>query len=173
MKRMKTFFRIFLIVLALYIISDVAIVGILTSTYKTKEVHMSGISSSMCTVEVTEATATITNGRVKGRMKNNSEEVLKNKVIKVDCISANDITIGTKYIEVPELNPGETYDFETQFNYDRVDKFDISLKDAEKDEEIINAKKFELFKFKWDDIKLNQTDWFILFFAVATVLPFI
>ena len=171
MKRMKTFFKIFLIVLAVYIISDLAIVGIMTSTYKTKEVTMSGIDSSVCTIELTEATATVTNGRVKGKIKNNSEETLKNKVVKVDCITKNDVKIGTKYIEIPDLEPGETYDFETQFNFDSVDKFDVSLKDAEQDEEIKEAKKFELFKFQWDDINLNQTDWFILFFAVATVLP--
>ena len=80
--------------------------------------------------------------------------------------------MGTKYIEIPDLAPGETYDFETQFNFDRVDNFDIQLVD-EKDEEVQNAKKFELFKFKWDDINLNQTDWFILFFAVSMLIPFI
>ena len=172
MKRMKTFFKYFIIILVLYIVSDFAIAGILTTTYQTKSVNMHGIDRSVATIELTEATATVTNGKVKGRIKNNSEEVLTGKLIKVDCISKNGTNMGTKYIEIPDVEPGESYEFETQFNFDRVDNFDISLVD-EKDEEVQKARNFELFKFKWDDIKLNQTDWFILFFAVAMVVPFI
>ena len=81
MSRMKTFFKYFFDIVIVYIISDIASLYLLKSTYITKEYS---VENSILDVQVEEAKATFVNGNIKGKVKNNTDVNVSNKYLKID-----------------------------------------------------------------------------------------
>src|SRR5574344_250630 len=102
MARMKTFFIYFLLVIAFFIFSQIAIYVAVNTTYEYKSVEINTIIHTEVEVQ-----ATSINGFAKGKIKNNTNNKLENKYIKIACYSSNNVLMGTKYIKINELKANE------------------------------------------------------------------
>lgn len=127
MSRMKTFFKYFLAIVIVYILVDIGSFYVLKSTYLTKDYST---QESILDVEVTEAKATYINGYINGTVKNNTDVQVANKYLKIDIYSERGVLLGTKYVKLNDLNPGESASFSSSFNYNRIDNMKISLIDG-------------------------------------------
>lgn len=157
MGTMKKFFKYFVWFLIIYFLVSILSFNIIKSSYKTKNCI---INFSNPNVEIVEAKATVTNGYVKGKITNNTEDAILNKVLKLDCISPRGVIMGTKYVDIGNLAPGAIKNFESKFNFDNVKDISISLLDKT---DIPNLKDLD---FEWDDLKLNKTSFGLIAFAV-------
>ena len=125
MARMKTFLIYALIIIVFYFYSNFLIEIGMKGTYHTI-VHGT-INVSNPVVEVKEAKATYINGYVEGTMTNNTENRIDNKYIKIDFYSENNVQLGTKYVEIQNLEGGQTRDFRIAFKLTDVESFEISI----------------------------------------------
>ena len=157
MDRMKTFLKYLVIFLIFYFASNIVSVQLLKSAYKNKEVFSDFTSPKM---EIIESKSTISNGYIKGKITNISNEAITDKFLKLDFISPNGVNVGTKYIDFGSLAPGETKDFETRFNFDNVKNANVSTIDK------VDLPNIEDLDFTWDDLKLNKTNLGVVLFAV-------
>mgnify|MGYP005778438197 CR=1 FL=1 len=126
MSRMKTFFKYFLAIVIVYILVDVISFYLLKSTYKTKEYS---VENSILDIQIDEAKATLVNGNIKGKVKNNTDVNVSDKYLKIDSYSKREVLLGTKYVKLKDLKPGEETDFTSSFNYEQIDNIKISLID--------------------------------------------
>lgn len=127
MSRMKTFFKYFLAIVIVYILVDIGSFYVLKSTYLTKDYSA---QESILDIQVTEAKATYLNGYVNGTVKNNTDVQVANKYLKIDIYSERGVLLGTKYVKLNDLNPGEFESFNSSFNYNQIDNMKISLIDG-------------------------------------------
>ena len=169
MKRMKTFGKYLIIIVAFYFISDFLAARIMMSTYYNKMFTVEGGQAQTPTVTIDESKATITNGIAKGKITNDSDQPIDDKYLKMTFLNPKGKEVGTKYIQIKHLEPGESMDFEVRYNYDNVKSIIGKIIVGASDEIRIAKEKFPKL-FEWDDLKLNDTDKFILFFAVVTAL---
>lgn len=130
MARMKTFFIYFMLVVLMFIFSQVMIYIALNTTYKYKEVEINTTMPMELTVE-----ATSINGKANGKIVNNGEEVIENKYVKIDFYSKNNVLMGTKYIEIDKVNAKDEKEFEVHFNFNKVEKAIVSVIDEKELEE--------------------------------------
>ena len=68
--------------------------------------------------------------------------------------------MGTKYVDIPELALGEGKDFMSQFNFDNVDKINVSFMDKK---DIADITKLD---FSLDNIANNKTSWKLILLGV-------
>lgn len=122
MSRMKTFFIYFLLVVLFFIFSQIIIALSIHTSYSYKSYEIK--TAIPMTAEVQ---ATSVNGYVKGKVINNTAEAIQNKFIKIECYSKNNVLLGTKYIEIENINTKETLEYEMKFNYNRVEKVVIDI----------------------------------------------
>lgn len=124
---MKRFFKYFLAIIIVYVIVDIASFYVLKSTYRTKEYS---VESDEVSIQIEEAKATFVNGYIKGKVRNIQSKHLSNKYLKIDAYSKRDVLLGTKYIELGTLVPGEAKDINASFNYEQIENIKISTIDA-------------------------------------------
>lgn len=170
MARLRRFLIYFLIFLAFYFLSNIAIIHILKSTYKDR---LSGATTDSPYIEIEEFQTTLTNGYIKGKVTNNTGEDMIDKVVKVDLISPRGVVVGTKYVDVGTIRAGETKDFETHFNYDNVTSSKVSLIDKSEVPDKSNAKLFEWDNLKFDKLNLPWYAWVFGFLYVLSETPYV
>ena len=159
MDRMKTFFIYFLIIVVFYVVSDAISYMLLKSTYISRDYQ---IEFDNPQVTISEMKSTKLNGYLKGKINNNTGEVITGKALKFDYYSKNGVLVGTKYSKVSNVLAGETLDFESRFNFNDVDSVKVSIVDAlEMDE--------SKFDFSLDDWSKDDIDLFILLGAIILV----
>lgn len=165
MSKMKKYMRYFIVFLAFYFLSNILIVYLMKTTYQPKKYSIDSNLSPK--VEIDDFKATVTNGYVKGKITNDTMEEMFGKYLKLDFYSKNGVNLGTKYVEINGLKPGETMDFTTSFNYDNVNSMKTS---------IVNQKDLPK-EFSWkdlipDDFRLDffHAPWYIWFAAAIMVL---
>lgn len=124
MERLKTFLMYGVWILIFFIFSQIMIYIAINTTYKYKNVEV-----KTSTITEAEVQATSINGFAKFKILNNTQEIIKDKYIKVDCYSKNDVLMGTKYIKIEEIQTNEEKEFEVKFNYSRVNKAKIEIVD--------------------------------------------
>lgn len=127
MSRMKKFFKYFLAIVIVYIIVDIGSFYTLKSTYLTKDYS---VEESVLDIQVTEAKATYLNGYAIGTVKNNTDATISNKYLKIDSYSDRDVLLGTKYVELKDLAPGEETTFNSSFNFERIGNMKLSIVDS-------------------------------------------
>lgn len=128
MDRMKTFFKYILALILLFVFSNLIINALLKNSYtkiKDYSIDVTGLY-----VDVTEAKASNWNGNIKGIVKNNTDENVENKYLKISMMSKRERMIGEKYIKIEKLEPGQLRNFEVDFDYDNVKTFKIELTDT-------------------------------------------
>lgn len=137
MDRIKTFAKYAIWFILFWILSDILIYFGINSTYKDIE-KKSEISSQ---ITVNNAEATKVNGRINGTVKNNDENDLSGKFLKVDLYAESGNLLGTNYLQIGSLGVVETKSFETYFKIQDVKSYDISIVD-EKSTEDYSSDKF-------------------------------
>ena len=160
MDRMKTFFKYFLALVILYVVVDISSYFLLKSTYIDRSYEANVDSMN---IEVEEFKSTVLNGYLKGKMNNNTDEIITGKALKFDYYSKNDVLVGTKYFKVDNLLQGESKEFESKFNFDNVDDVKISLVDS------LEMQNVGDFDFSLDDFSKDDINWFVLLGALIVV----
>lgn len=87
------------------------------------------LQSENYTISVTEAKATNVNGYINGEIKNESEEAFANKYLCFLLYTENDELVGTEYLEIQNIQPGETKTFNLKFKRNDVEKAYAILSD--------------------------------------------
>lgn len=126
MKRMKTFLIYALLIIAFWLFSDILIYISINGTYANVDTR---IYTNSPEIIIGQSKATYVNGYVKGGIKNNTEEIISNKYLKIDMYSPRDVKLGTKYVEINNLTPNEYRDFEMWYKFTDVDYVTITTTD--------------------------------------------
>ncbi len=124
MARLKRFLMYGSWVLGFFIFSQIMIYIAINTTYKYKNVEV-----TTAIITQAEVKATSINGIAKCKIKNNTQQAIENKYVKVECYSKNDVLMGTKYIKIDKIETNEEKEFEVKFNYNKVNKAKIDIID--------------------------------------------
>ena len=114
------------------IFSDFLINVALNSTYEPIERR-----DNVSQVNVYQAEATLVNGRIRGLITNSEANNISNKYLEFDFYSERDVYLGKKIINVNELQPGETQNFEILFKLEDVEYYTVSVLDEKPEGEEI------------------------------------
>ena len=124
MDRLKTLSKYLIWVIIGYFFSNLIITFCIKGTYK--EIKTQVLTDISPKIELIETKATYINGYTEGRVTNNTSETIDNKFVKIDCYSARDVKLGTKYVRINNLKPNETMDFKMGFKFTDVYRCNIS-----------------------------------------------
>ena len=122
MDRMKTFFKYALCIVLFFIFSDIMININLEATYQNI-----GRKDNIQQVTIYQAEATKINGRIKGKVYNDSNNKITNDYIKIDLYSERNNLLGSKYIDISNIRKDETRDFEVYFKVQDVEYYEVKL----------------------------------------------
>ena len=120
----KKFMMYAIWVILFFIFSKVMIYVAINSTYKNILIK---VDNSLITRAEVKANAV--SGTAKITLKNNTSSDLQNKYIAVNCYSKNNVLMGTKYINIAELTQNQEKEYETRFNFNKVDNVKIDIID--------------------------------------------
>ena len=174
MDTLKKFFKYIIWIVLFYFFSNILIFVGLNSNYN-KIQSSENIPSQ---VQIEQSEATLVNGRIKGKITNDGEEDINGKYMKVDLYSPRNTLLGNDYLEIKDLNKGDTDDFELFFRAQDVDHYDISfvdkpeenksLKESVKDDINWFKQKFKI-KTEFMDRKLTGEEVFWLIVTLALI----
>ena len=150
MSKTKKIFKYILWIIVFFILSELLINVGLNSTYKPIEQK-----SSIPQVNVYQAEATLVNGRIRGIINNTGTPNIQGKYLKVDIYSARDVRLGTKYINLANVEPGKTDSFEVFYKLQNSSYYNISIVD---EMEQVDDKPF----FSQDFIQQKIIYWLLL-----------
>ena len=122
MARMKTFLIYALLVVGFFIFSEFIISVGLNSSYKDIE-RKDNISQ----VEITEAQATLVNGKIKGIIKDSKEDNLTGKYVEIDLYSERDNMIGKRYVEINTTEVNREQEFHIYFEAEDVKSYSVAI----------------------------------------------
>lgn len=133
MDRMKTFFKYLLIFVAFLIISNIIINAYITTSYY--KITNYDIDVKEATVTIMTAKASKDDGYIEGKIYNNTKEEIKNKYMRIELFSGNNVSLGTKFVKIESMYPEEIKDFKIRFTYDNVKSFTIKMYSEEQKNE--------------------------------------
>lgn len=146
MKQVKKILKYVILIIVLYFFSRFLIYLGLNATYK--DIKVEGNVPKQINVEYAQATKV--NGRILGKISNN-EENINGKYIKTDIYNSKNELLGTKYLNITEIEKNETKKFAVFFKKNSVDHCSISIVDK-KD---INTEKLFDGIFLTEDMKTH------------------
>lgn len=135
MDKMKRFLMYLLVLVAFYAFSNWMINAFLKVSYSDMHGYEINVKSEQLFVDVSEAKSSKRNGYINGIVKNNSEETVENKYLKVILLSKQKKVMGEKYVKIDKIEPNELRKFEVKFDNDSVKTFRIELADEKPEEE--------------------------------------
>ncbi len=121
MDRMKTLLIYLLILIGIFVLSDFLINVGLNSSYK--DIERKDNNSQ---ITVYQAQATYVNGRIRGIIENTDGNI-KDKYLKVELYSPRDVFLGKTYLEIQDLEKGETQPFELFFKAEGVQSYKMEI----------------------------------------------
>lgn len=133
MKRMKTFLIYAVLVIIVILATDFIANIILETGYKPVKYEITTTSPK---ISITQAETTNANGRIKGSVTNETTALIEGSFIKIELLSNIGNKLGTEYIQVGNLQPSESKEFEMKYRYSDVDNIVFSITN-EKTEEIL------------------------------------
>ncbi len=123
MSTMKRFGKYAIWIILFWIFSELLINIGLKTTYK----DLKRVGDIPTGIQVVEMKATAVNGEVK--LIANST-YLSNKYIKINLYSGRDILLGTQYLEIGNLQEGQSKEIDTYFKISEVEKYEIHIEDV-------------------------------------------
>ena len=126
MAKMKKFLLYALMIAAFWIFSDILIFLSINTAYANVDAK---VYTNSPEVIIGESEATYVNGVIKGSIKNNTSEIINNKYLKIELYSARDVKLGTKYVEIKNLEVDKYQDFEMWYKFTDVDYANITVTD--------------------------------------------
>lgn len=146
MKRMKTFFWYFIILVAFYIVSNFLINAYIKTSYS--KITEYEINVDEATVTIIEAKSSKDDGYIEGKISNPTKENILNKYMVVELFSENNVSLGTEYVKIDKLKAETIKDFKVTFLVDNVKSFKITFISEEEKEQIDKQKDTTLFEIK-------------------------
>ena len=131
MDRLKKYGKYVLLLIVFFIFSEFLINVSLNSSY-----HDIRRRDETQQVEITEAQATLVNGKIKGTIRNSEEDYLTGKFVKIDFYSERDVLVGKKYIPIETTQNMTSQDFSIYFELEDVTSYEISIVDEREGSEI-------------------------------------
>lgn len=128
MAKMKTFLKYVIILILLYVFSNILIDSFFKVSY-TKVTNYE-IKVEQPFVDVTEAKVSKRNGYINGIVKNNSNKIIENKYLKFSMLSENNNVLGEMYVKIDRLEVNQLKNYEVKFDFDNVKTFRIELTDS-------------------------------------------
>ena len=125
MKGLKKYIKYVIWVVLFYFFTQFLIFVGLNSNYKSVEIRE--ISSNQ--IEIDKAEASKSQFRVYGKVKNNEENNLNGKFIKLTVYDSNNKEIKTEYLQIQSLDKNQEKNFEFNFNAKDVKSYDITITD--------------------------------------------
>lgn len=125
MKRMKTFFIYFLLLLGLYIVSNLLQNGLILNMYSAIEGNAE--SNNQLEINVLNAKATNVNGYMNLSITNNSNDYVEQAYAKVDFIDKYNLNAITQYAIINDLEPGQTNNYKINFRGNKINEYNISF----------------------------------------------
>lgn len=131
MDRLKTFLKYVIWIVLFFIFSEFLINVGLNSSYKDIKRR-----DETAQVEISQAQATLVNGRMKGTIKNSPDDYLTGKYVRIDFYSKRDVFLGKRYIEINTTEATTEQDFSIYFELEGVTEYEISIVDEKEEGEI-------------------------------------
>ena len=125
--RMHNIIMYVLIFAILFVFSNLMIYLYINGTYKTIENCEINVENPKISID--KAKATYVNGYVNGKIKNESNEPITNKYIKLEFSTLRDVNIGNKYVKIENLEPEQELEYKVNFKYQDIKKLKISVAD--------------------------------------------
>ena len=125
MNRLKTFLIYILIIVGVYILSNILIFIGLNVNYN----PITTKSNIPEQISIQKAEATLVNGRIYGTITNNQESNANGKYIKAEIYSSKDKLLGTKYLTISNIDKGSTENFKIFFKAEDACYYNINLVD--------------------------------------------
>lgn len=125
MKRMKKFLIYTILVIIVIVATDFIADLCLESGYK--PIYNYEIATTSPKIEIIEAKTTNANGTIKGTVTNETNQFMQNLFIKMELLSDIGNTLGTEYLQVGNLQPQQSKEFELNYRYNKVDRFVVSV----------------------------------------------
>lgn len=127
MNTLKLFFKLILIGIAFYIFSDFCIYFANQLSYSNIKEYSNDVVSPK--IEITEARRMYMGGYINGKITNDTNQEITQKYVKFDFFSRRNNSLGTKYIKLENLKPGETREFSLSYKIRATENFSITLVD--------------------------------------------
>lgn len=122
MSTIKSFLKYALIIIVFAILSELLISASLQSSYKDIK-RKDNISQ----VTISQAQATLVNGKIKGTIVDDRKDNLTGKYVKITLYSKRDNEVGKKYVPIETTDVNKTQDFSLYFEKQDVTSYDISI----------------------------------------------
>ena len=133
MDKLKKYASYFVLLIVFFIFSNFLIYVGLNSNYR--DINR---QDNIGEVYVYQAQATKVNGRIRGLIENPNGEDLNGKYVEVDLYSKRDNFLGRKYIQINDLQQGDTQSFELFFKVQDVASYNVSIVDEKQEGEEID-----------------------------------
>lgn len=122
MSTIKSFLKYALLIIVFAILSELLISASLQSSYK--DIKRKDNTSQ---VTISQAQATLVNGKIKGTIVDDRKDNLTGKYVKITLYSKRDNEVGKKYIPIETTDVNKTQDFSLYFEKQDVTSYDISI----------------------------------------------
>ena len=131
MSRLKTFLKYVIWIVVFAVLSELLINASLKSSY-------ADITRKVTTaqVEITQAQATLVNGKIKGTIKDDRKDSLTGKYVEIKLYSSRDNEVGKRYIQIQTTDVNQTQDFNFYFEKNDVKSYKISIVNEKEEGEL-------------------------------------
>lgn len=131
MKRMRTLFLYLFGIVGFIVFSLIMEDALVRGMYKKVKLASSNIDPSYgITMEDVKIDATSMNGNMSFKIKNNTDQKSKPGYMRLDLISDRDNEVITEYVRLPELEPGESKDYQIKFKGNNIKSYRVSTQDT-------------------------------------------
>ena len=122
MSRLKTFLKYVIWIVVFAVLSELLINASLKSSYA--DITRKDTTAQ---VEITQAQATLVNGKIKGTIKDDRKDSLTGKYVEIKLYSSRDNEVGKRYIQIQTTDVNQTQDFNFYFEKNDVKSYEISI----------------------------------------------
>lgn len=131
MSRLKTFLKYVIWIVVFSVLSELLINASLKSSYA--DITRKDTTAQ---VEITQAQATLVNGKIKGTIKDDRKDSLTGKYVEIKLYSSRDNEVGKRYIQIQTTDVNQTQDFNFYFEKNDVKSYKISIVNEKEEGEL-------------------------------------
>ena len=131
MSRLKTFLKYVIWIVVFSVLSELLINASLKSSYA--DITRKDTTAQ---VEITQAQATLVNGKIKGTIKDDRKDSLTGKYVEIKLYSSRDNEVGKRYIQIQTTDVNQTQDFNFYFEKNDVKSYEISIVNEKEEGEV-------------------------------------
>lgn len=122
---MKKIFRYVILLIALYLVVQLYVFLLMKQYYRDMKNYNVLVESPK--IEVTESKVAKNKGYIKGKITNNTDELIKNLKVKFDFYDEQGKFVGAEYKMEEIFNVSETVSFDIKYEYENISEIKISV----------------------------------------------